>query len=372
MSETAFMMLLGLVKAAAVMAFILMLLPVLTVLERKISAFSQDRMGPNRALVPWADRIPVVGRLLRVLGRMGLLFPLADAIKMITKEDFVPDRADRALHSLAPWLALVPAFVTFAVIPFGPDIQVGQTVYHIQVANLDVGVLFIFAIGSMGPYGAALAGWASNNKFSLLGGLRASAQMISYEISMGLSLVGLIMVFGTVGVDEMVLKQQELLWGILPKWGIFVQPLGFILFFTAAYAETKRAPFDTPEGESEIVAGYFTEYSGMKFGMFYSAEFTEMMVLGGLVSACFLGGYLIPWVPASAAINGFAGLPALFWALAMVGAFIFKMLAFVFLQFQIRWTLPRFRYDQIMRLGWKILLPAALANVFVTGLVMLL
>ncbi|MEW5854083.1 MAG: complex I subunit 1 family protein [Myxococcota bacterium] len=363
-------------KAGGVIFVILQIAPVMTWLERKISAFSQDRIGPNRATIPIIKNIPLVGPLLQpvvnFLGRLGLLFPLADAIKMITKEDFIPARADRFLHTLAPWVALVPAFVTFAVIPFGPDVIIGGMLHHLQVANLNVGILYIFAIASIGVYGTAFAGWASNNKFALLGALRASAQMISYEISMGLSIIGLIMVFGTVQLNEMVLKQQELLWGFIPKWGIFVQPLGFLMFFTAAYAETKRAPFDTPEGESEIVAGYFIEYSGMKFGMFYTAEFVEMIVLGGLVSTLFLGGYLIPFVPADAAIHGFIGMPGWFWALAMVFAFLFKMFVFIVLQFQIRWTLPRFRYDQIMHLGWKILLPVALANVFITGLVLVL
>jgi NADH-quinone oxidoreductase subunit H len=370
-----------LIKAVCVLLVLLQLAPVMTWFERKISAFSQDRVGPNRALIPWAGGVPVLGPVLTFLGRLGLLFPVADAIKMITKEDFIPDRADKLLHTLAPWIALVPAFVTFAVIPFGPDIRLGGDVIHLQVANLNVGIIYIFALASLAPYGAAFAGWASNNKFALLGGLRASAQMISYEVAMGLSIIGLVMVYGSVQLNEIVLGQQELLWGFIPKWGVFVQPLGFLMFFAAAYAETKRAPFDTPEGESEIVAGYFTEYSGMKFGMFYTAEFVEMIVLGALVSTLFFGGYLIPYVPASAAIEGLAlslpvlgptHLPAALCVAAMVLAFLAKTFFFIFLQFQIRWTLPRFRYDQIMRLGWKILLPAALCNVFVTGIVLLL
>ena len=366
------MLLASFVKALVVLLVILQIAPVMTWFERKISAFSQDRVGPNRALLPFANKIPLLGPVLNVLGRAGLLFPIADAIKGITKEDFVPDRADKFLFNAAPWIALVPAFVTFAVIPFGPDVKIADTIHHLQVAPLDVGILYIFAISSIAPYGAALAGWSSNNKFALLGGLRASAQMISYEVCMGLAAIGLFMVFGTVRLDHMVLAQQDLLFGLVPKWGLFVQPLGFILFFTAAYAETKRAPFDAPEGESEIVAGYFLEYSGMKFMMFYTAEFVEMIVFAGLITTMFFGGYLIPYVPADAAINGFLGLPGWVWLIGMLLSFAIKCFFFIFLQFQIRWTLPRFRYDQVMRLGWKILLPASLANILVTGLVMLL
>lgn len=365
----------GFIKALVVIAIILGIAPVMTWLERKIAAFSQDRLGPNRAVLPFAHKIPGAGRVLTFLGRLGLLFPLADAIKLITKEDFVPDRADRFLHGFAPWIALVPAFVTMAVIPLGPDVMIGGHRVSLMVADINVGILFIFAISSVAPYGAALAGWASNNKFALLGALRAAAQMISYEVSMGLSILGLVMVFGTLQIDDMVRAQDALLWGIVPRWGVFLQPLGCVLFFVAAYAETKRAPFDTPEGESEIVAGYFIEYSGMKFGMFMTAEFVEMIVLAMLMTSLFFGGYLIPGVPADAALNGFTlggtHVPASVALLAMVGAFALKTFFFIFLQFQIRWTLPRFRYDQVMTLGWKIMLPAALANLLVTGVVIL-
>jgi NADH-quinone oxidoreductase subunit H len=365
-----------LLKATGVVVALVGVAPVMTWFERKLSAWSQDRLGPNRALWPFVHDIPLVGRLLGpvvdAVGRTGILFPVADAVKMITKEDFIPAKGDRLLHTLAPWIALTPALATFAVIPFGPDIMVAGRLHHLQVANINVGILAIFAIASIGVYGAALAGWSSDNKFSLLGALRAAAQMVSYEIALGLSVIGVIMVYGSLQLDQLVLRQQELLWGVVPKWGIVTQPVAFLLFFVAAYAETKRAPFDTPEGDSEIVAGYFTEYSGLKFGIFYTAEFVEMIVLGGLVSTLFLGGYLIPWVPASAAVAGFLGLPGWFWAVAMVVAFQVKVWLFVFLQFQIRWTLPRFRYDHVMALGWKILLPVGLVNVFVTGIAILL
>lgn len=364
-----------LLKAVVVVLALLSFAPVMTWFERKLSAWSQDRIGPNRAIIPNVRQVPVVGPLLAppldFVGRLGLLQPMADAIKMIAKEDFIPERGDRFLHTLAPFIALVPAFITFAIIPFGPDIRIGDTVYQLQVADLNVGIIYFFAITSIAVYGTALAGWSSDNKFALLGALRASAQMISYEISMGLAIIGLVMVYGSVQLDQIVAGQDQVLWGFVPRWGIVTQPLGFLLFFTAVYAETKRAPFDTPEGESELVAGYFTEYSGLKFGMFYTAEFVAMIVLGALVTTLFLGGYLLPWVPASAAIHGFLGLPGWFWAIAMVLSFLLKTFAFILLQFQIRWTLPRFRYDQIMKLGWKILLPAALVNVFATGLVIL-
>jgi NADH-quinone oxidoreductase subunit H len=363
------------IKAVVVLLGMLTMLPLMTWFERKISAFAQDRIGPNRANFPWADKIPLVGPVIHFMQRAGLLHPFADALKMIAKEDFIPDRADRFLHTLAPWLAMVPALVTFAVIPFGPDIKIGDWVIPLQVANLNVGVLYMFAVASIGPYGAALAGWASNNKFSLIGGLRASAQMISYEVCMGVAIIGLVMVYGSLQLNDIVAGQDvvnaagqsQLLWGFIPRWGVVTQPLGFILFFTAAYAETKRAPFDTPEGESEIVAGYHTEYSGLKFGMFYSGEFVEMLVLAGLITTLFFGGYLIPFVPASSSINGFLGLPPLFWTVVMVLAFLFKAFILMMLQFQIRWTLPRFRYDQIMRLGWKILIPVTIVWIAVEG-----
>lgn len=324
----------------------------------------------------------------------GLLHPLADAVKMIWKEDFVPPRGDKLLHALAPIIATIPVFATFAVIPFGPTLYLDQlftqlpavgtpegTAVMLQVANLNVGILYVFAIAGTGIVGAAIAGYASDNKFSLLGGLRAASQMVSYEVVLGLSLVGCFMLYDSLLLSDAVAWQHE------NVWGIFVQPLAFVLFMTATIAEYKRIPFDAPEGESEIVAGYFLEYSGMKFGMFMMGEFIEVVTSSALITTLFLGGYHVPFLtdggweafgyrfdlmaPGWHAISDLAN-SHLFVSLVRVGAFLLKVAALCFLSIQIRWTLPRFRYDQTMQLCWKLILPLSLANVLVTGLFILL
>lgn len=329
----------------------------------------------------------------------GLLHPAADGIKFVTKEHFVPPNADKLLFNLGPLIALFPAFVTFAVIPFGDAICVryptdipwykalfqmkwaatvpasgicAEQAISLQVANLNVGILYIFALAGTGIIGAAIAGWSSDNKFSLLGGLRASSQMVSYEVAMGLSLVGAFMIYGTLRLDDMVRWQSQ------HTWGIFVQPLAFFLFFAAVLAEQKRVPFDAPEGESEIVAGYFLEYSGMRFSMFMLGEYIEIVSSSALLVTIFLGGWSLPFLGRDGITLAF-GDAVLFHHqmshLAVIGigvlTFFAKTLALCWFQIFIRWTLPRFRYDQIMRLGWKMLLPAALINMMVTGVVML-
>ncbi len=336
--------------------------------ERKQSALMQDRIGANRA--------PIFGITL-----IGLFHPLADAIKAFTKEDFIPARAHKLFHTLAPFIALVPAFTAFAVIPFGDTLTIGGETTQLVIADLDVGILFVFAIMSLATFGVVLAGWSSYNNYSMLGGLRASAQMLSYEIVMGLTLVGVFMVYGSLQLTEIARAQGEyfVFGGVntwIPKWGILTQPLAFFLFLTAAVAESKRAPFDVAEAESELVAGYFTEYSGMKFLMFWMAEFAEIVVISALVATLFLGGWQIPWLhpdglhlPFTAIV---VGLPSLVISLMGVGAFLTKVLVLIWLQMTIRWTLPRFRYDQIMRLCWKMILPLALVNVVLTGFVVLL
>jgi NADH-quinone oxidoreductase subunit H len=336
----------------------------LTWAERRQSAYIQDRIGPNRAA------IKIGGRELRAYG---LLHPLADVIKLITKEDTINERVDRLLYNLAPIIALFPALVTFAVIPFGPDVNVGGRVIQLQVARVDAGMLYVFAMTSIAVFGVTLAGYASASKLAMLGGLRASAQMISYEVTMGLSLMGLIMTFGSLQPNEIVLQQGQLLWGWLPKWGVFVQPIGFIVFVTAAIAENKRVPFDLAEGESEIV-GYFVEYSGMKFGMFYMAEYIEVIVLAGVLATLFFGGWQVPYL----ADQGFvfpwgSSVSVAPWAVALlrVASFMVKLLILCWLQLMIRWTLPRFRYDQVMRLGWRRLLPLSLVNIIATAAIIL-
>lgn len=351
-----------LIKAGIVLFGLLNLAGLLTWAERKQSAVMQDRVGPNRANVGGFTAA-------------GLFHVLADGIKMIAKEDFVPAGANRTLHTLAPAAALFPALVTFAVVPFGDVLHIGERAIPLQVANLNVGIVYIFAISSMAVYGTMLGGWASNNNYSLLGGLRASSQMISYEVTMGLSILGILMVYESAQLDVIVRKQGELLWGFLPQWGIIMQPVAFFLFLAAAIAENKRAPFDLPEGESEII-GYFVEYSSMKFGMFFLAEFVEIVVISGLVTTLFFGGWQFPYLYADGFHWPFGlgvwHLPHLLVVLLQVGTFSVKVLLGCWALLLIRWTLPRFRYDQVMRLGWKMMLELALVNVLVTGIIILL
>jgi NADH-quinone oxidoreductase subunit H len=349
--------------------FVMVIATLLTVAERKWSAMIQDRIGPNRA------RIALPFLKDRALG--GLPHLPADVIKMLTKEDFAPAHADRLLFSLAPALAFAPAFALFAVVPAGPTVLINGHQIPMVVANPDFGILFVFAIASLAVYGTSLAGWSSNSKLALLGGVRASSQMISYEVALGLSLVGMMIAFSTVQLTTMTDNQAQYLWQTatefdfgLPAWGIFLQPLGFVLFFAAAFAETKRAPFDVPEGESEII-GYFVEYSGMKFGMFMISEFVEVVVLSGVTAAIFFGGYHLPfgeqWL---SRLPLFEQNPWLFGTL-LGTVFWIKVVLLCWAQLMIRWTFPRFRYDQIQALGWKRLLPIGLVNVFLTGALIL-
>ncbi len=329
----------------------------LTWVERKQSAVMQDRIGANRASI-FGVRI------------LGLFHPLADVLKMLTKEDFIPRGADRALYTLAPFLSVFFAIPAFAAIPFGDAVQIGGRLIPLQVADLPIGLLYVFAMMSMGVYGVVLAGISSNNNYSFLGGLRASSQMISYEVTMGVATLGVVMIYESLSLRQIVHAQGALLWHVIPKWGVIVQPLGALLFFVAAMAETKRIPFDLPEGESEII-GYFVEYSGMKFGMFFLTDFLETVLLSCMMTTLFFGGWQIPylypygfhfpWGPVWA-------VPHLAVILLGVASFIAKVIFFCWLLMAIRWTLPRFRYDQLMRLGWKMILPLSLANIVVTAL----
>ena len=341
--------------------FTLPLAAVLTWMERRQSAYSQDRYGPQRA------------HFLTLFGRpivlFGLLHILADSLKMFFKEPFTPSAADRTVFRIAPMIGFVTALLTLALIPFGPDFVAGTETYQLQVARIDTGILIVFAIGSLGIYGAALAGWASNNRFALLGGLRASAQTISYEIALGLTVVGILIAYGSTELADIVGAQAGLAVGFLPNWGIIVQPVGAVLFFTAAMAETKRAPFDLPEAESEIL-GYFLEYSSMGFGLFMLSEFIEVVVLAALFVTIFLGGWQMPMLLSESAVHLGPWLTITNpWVYGIVGVLVFALKTFFIcvLQLQIRWTLPRFRYDQLMRLGWKSLLPLSLVNIFVTA-----
>lgn len=360
-------------KAFIVLFMVLNLAGILGWIERKGSALIQDRIGANRASIFGFAGLGLVNTL------------IADPLKFLTKEDFIPPAGDKFLHTLAPCMALFPALVIFAVIPFGDVLQIGDRVINLQVANLNVGILYVFAMASLGVYGIVIGAWASNNKFSLLGGVRGSAQMISYEIAMGLSVIGILMVYGTLDLQEIARGQGTLirellpqglsflggLVGWLPAWGVFLQPLAFLLFFTAAVAETKRIPFDLPEGESELVGGYHVEYSGGKFLMFFAGEFAEIVTAAALVTTLFFGGWQVPYLMRDGFYFPWGGqwlLPHLAVVGLQVGAFTLKVLFFCWLQILLRWSVPRFRYDQVMRLGWKMLLPLALVNVLITAL----
>lgn len=314
-----------------------------TYAERKVAAFLQDRLGPNRA------------------GPGGILQPLADGIKMIMKEELIPVMSNRFLFVLGPGVAMICALMAGVVIPWGPDLKLGDTTYRLQLADPDFGILYVFAVVSIGVYGIMIGGWASNNKFSLMGALRASSQVISYELSMGLSIIALVMVSGTLSMREIVEQQHGF------HWNIWYQPLGFLIFLVTAFAETNRTPFDLPECETELIGGFHTEYSSMKLGFYLFAEYINMFISSAVMAALYFGGYNYPGMDSVAA----AVSPVLASLIGFVVFFI-KIVLFIFFFMWVRWTLPRFRYDQLMNLGWKGLLPLALLNIFITAAVLLL
>jgi NADH-quinone oxidoreductase subunit H len=349
-------------KALVVILMVLNLAGILGWIERKGSALIQDRIGANRASIFGFAGAGLVNTL------------MADPLKFLTKEDIIPRGADRLLHTLAPCIHLFPAMVTFAVIPFGDVLKIGDRVINLQVASLDVGVLYVLAMTSLGVYGVVLGGWASNNRFSLLGGIRGSAQMISYEIAMALAIVAVVLTYGSLDLQVMARAQGGLALGFLPAWGILYQPVAFLIFLCAGIAESKRVPFDLPESESEIISGYFTEYSGIKHLMFFMTDFVEVAIVSGLAATFFFGGWQVPYLAASGFVfpGGAAiGLPHLVVVVLQLASFTFKVVFFCWLQIMIRWTLPRFRYDQLMRFGWLGLLPIALLNVVVTAVLIL-
>ncbi|MBI2205903.1 MAG: NADH-quinone oxidoreductase subunit H [Candidatus Rokubacteria bacterium] len=340
-----------------VMMFVLNASALLGWVERKQSAIMQDRIGANRA--------SIFGFTV-----LGLFHPIADALKMLAKEDFRPARADRFLFTLAPFVSVFFAIVAFASIPFGPVIEVDGRQIPLQAVTLNVGILYVFAMLSLGVYGVMMAGWSSGNNFALLGAQRAAALMISAEIAIGASVIGVIMTYGSLNMMDIAVRQGDLLFGWIPMWGILTQPLGFVLFVTAGIAATKRIPFDTPEGESEII-GYNVEYSGMKFGMFLMTDMLETVVIAGMTTALFLGGWQVPYLDAEGFRFPWGAAIALPYALVVlmqVGAFLAKVSVMIFVLMLIRWTLPRFRYDQAMRLGWLGLFPLSILNIVVTGL----
>ncbi len=351
-------MLVILIKTGVAIGWLLFFTILLTWAERKESAAIQDRLGANRA--------DILG-----LKLFGLFQPVADAIKMIFKEDFSPPFARKFFYTIAPFISFFFACISIITIPFGSPLNIGNHKISLQVVDLDVGVLFIVSMASMGIWGVILGGWSSNNKYGLLGGMRATAQLISYEIPLAISFIGILMVFSSLKISEIVAKQGELLFGFLPKWGIFLQPLGFIVFLISAIAETKRIPFDLPEGESEII-GFFTEYSGMKFGMFMLTDYIETLMVAVLITTFFFGGYGVPYLYDDGFhFPGGSSIPLSNWLVVAVQVLSFhiKVVFWAWFLLLVRWTLPRFRYDQLMDLGWKFLIPVGVLNLIITGIV---
>lgn len=317
-----------------------------TYAERKIAAFFQDRVGPNRA------------------GPFGILQPMADGAKMFMKEEIIPNRASGLLFIVGPSLAIMTACIGSAVIPWGQSMQIGSKVIDLQVTDINVGILYIFGVVSLGVYGIMIGGWASNNKYSLLGAIRAASQNISYEISMGLSIIALLLISGTLSLKE-IAEQQHGFWanGYF-TWNFFKQPLGFLIFIVCAFAETNRSPFDLPECETELVGGYHTEYSSMKLGFYLFAEYINMFISSAVMATLYFGGYNYPgmdWVTSHVG-------PVIGPIIGVVALFI-KIFAFIFFFMWVRWTIPRFRYDQLMNLGWRTLIPLAIANIVLTGVI---
>jgi NADH-quinone oxidoreductase subunit H len=316
-----------------------------TYLERKVAAFIQDRIGPDRA------------------GPFGLLQPLADGVKMFMKEEIIPNVSNKLLFIMGPSIAMLTAIMAGVVIPWGKTLIINETEYSLQITDINIGVLYIFAVVSIGVYGIMIGGWASNNKFSLLGAIRASAQMISYELAMGLSIIALVMITGTLSMKEISAMQGGGVGSDWNMWNVVYQPLGFLMFLICAFAECNRMPFDLPETETELVGGYHTEYSSMKLGFYLFAEYINMFTSSAVMSTLYFGGYNFPFMNDLGLSHNM---------ITLLGTtFLFaKIVFFIFFFMWIRWTLPRFRYDQLMNLGWKILIPIAIANVVITGLVM--
>ena len=334
------------ILSGAILALTLLVAAYSTYAERKIAAFLQDRIGPDRA------------------GPFGILQPLADGLKFIMKEEIIPNVSNKLLFVLGPCIAMLTALMAGVVIPWGGTLIINGVEYSLQIADLNIGILYVFGVVSIGVYGIMIGGWASNNKFSLLGAIRASAQMISYEIAMGLSIIALIIMTGTLSLREITLLQTGGAGGEWNMWNVVYQPLGFIIFLICAFAECNRTPFDLPECETELVGGYHTEYSSMKLGFYLFAEYINMFVSSAVISTLYFGGYNFPFM------NNL-GLDHNTITILGTVAFFLKITFFIFFFMWIRWTVPRFRYDQLMNLGWKMLIPLAVVNIFLTGLVLI-
>lgn len=334
-------------KIAVVFGVVMTFVAYAVLVERKVSAFIQDRVGPNRTAPPLALKIPVIGRFLQ---RCGIFQPMADGLKFILKEDFTPAYVRTIYFWIAPAISVIPAFLTLAVIPFGSTLGKQQMV----IADLNVGILYTFGIVSLGVYGIVLAGWASNSKYPFLGGIRSSAQMISYEIAMGMSVVSLFLIVGDLNLSKLIQWQAD------NGWLVLYQPVAFVIFLVSAFAETNRLPFDLPESETELVGGYHTEYSSMKFALFFLGEYANMIASSAMMVTLFFGGWSLPFLgkPADSLLGG----------LVHIGIFIAKMIVLMVVFIWVRWMLPRFRYDQLMDLGWRRFIPIALLNIVLTAL----
>jgi NADH-quinone oxidoreductase subunit H len=339
------------IKVFFVLNFFLIGAAYVVLLERKVSAWIQNRVGPNR------------------VGPGGAFQSFADVLKLVLKEDIIPAAANKRFHLIAPVISIAVAIAGWMIIPFASPFTVdGTTIIPTVAPNLNIGLLVLLALSACGVYGITLAGWASNSKYSLLGGIRSSAQMISYELSMGLSLMGMLLIMGTLNPNAIVETQGGYWFGWLPKWNVFLQPIGFLVFLVAAFAETNRAPFDLAEAEPELVGGFHTEYTGLKFGLFFLAEYGNVILMSALISTIFFGGYNVPWLQD---IEFFREHDVLR-ALLQFTALVLKTLFWVFFFIWVRWSIPRFRYDQLMNLGWKVMFPLALANTVVTAIVLAL
>lgn len=339
------------IKIVFVLNFFLIGAAYVVLLERKVSAWIQNRVGPNR------------------VGPGGAFQSFADVLKLVLKEDIIPAAADKRFHIIAPIITISVAIAGWMIVPFAAPFTLdGNTIIPTVAPNLNIALLVLLALSAVGVYGITLAGWASNSKYSLLGGIRSSAQMISYELSMGLSLMGMLLLMGTLNLNAIVETQGGYWFGWLPKWNFFLQPIGFLVFLVAAFAETNRAPFDLAEAEPELVGGFHTEYTGLKFGLFFLGEYGNVILMSALISTIFFGGYNVPWIQDLAFFREHDVLRALMQFLALV----LKTLFWVFFFIWVRWSLPRFRYDQLMNLGWKVMFPLALANTVVTAIVLAL
>jgi NADH-quinone oxidoreductase subunit H len=339
------------VKIAVVIGVVQGMVAYAVLAERKISAWIQDRVGPNRTAPPFVKYIPVIGPFMT---RLGLFQPLADGLKFMFKEDFTPAGVRKIYFFLAPAIAVIPAMLTVAVIPFGSTLGAQKMV----IADLNVGILYTFGIVSLGVYGIVLAGYAANSKFPFLGGIRSSAQMISYEISMGMSVIPVLLIVGNLNLGEIINWQAQ------HGWLIIYAPVAFLIFLVASFAETNRLPFDLPEAETELVGGYHTEYGSMKFALFFLGEYSNMIASAGMMVTLFFGGWTLPFWGLDHAAGTLAG------GIAHILIFLIKMLAFIVLFIWVRWMFPRFRYDQLMDLGWRRFLPLALVNILVTAIIL--